>query len=779
MTQLSHIPFHVDMSRVIDLLAKQIYQTPLALLRENAQNAYDAILVRRQFGTPFEAEIVVDVAPTMISVKDNGVGMTLEDLSQHYWRAGSSGKNTAEARAAGVVGTFGIGAMANFGIADELVLVTESAVTGARTRSRAGKATLSATQECIELQSEPSTGCPGTTIVATIPPSANLNVQAAIAYLRECVEFLDVPVLVNGVLVSQRQFSDSTARPPQEWAFSETGVSLGQQFTADIEMILPKVPDVWVQLANITCRGVAGDGTAILRQGAHHLRTFRSRFALAGAAVRSVYGLGGVINLRAFEPTAGREALTTESLQLLQDLVSEVEAYISIKMASTPAADQNTCFMEWVQQNNKHDLCGLLKMRVEPHGESILLQDVRTRTQDVTMSCFDGTDPQLIEQYASEEHPLLVVATRQPRRRCEQAYLSAFCRVTKVVNTPQVVSPKPQKDWTLAESGFAFRMGSILETDYFVPAAVSFGTISHRLPLFVDTSQRPVEVVLDPAGSTLSAILKLYDTDYAALTGMAKDFVRTLVFPKISDLVPSSTRQGAEAFLKAIRRPREVFEYEKADLGSFSEIWSKYLQGEITLGQAAEQSAEVARASIQVLEPSGAGRVASVVQDVLDNEKIMENAESKAGNDALGPLPAITRLDRESTCKLLTIGENETPLKGYRCFIALSNRVREERGDFFLQPHRTEIVWGGQKAFYIFQHHSGEFGLYYELQGSEVFAGTPGGKAIPTCTIVVKNQVYIPVPDDIRLQFIPTEGGKKRFEIRCELLYPEAIRKKE
>jgi len=40
--------------------------------------------------------------------------MTPDDLSQHYWTAGSSSKNNEDARAAGVVGTFGIGAMANF-----------------------------------------------------------------------------------------------------------------------------------------------------------------------------------------------------------------------------------------------------------------------------------------------------------------------------------------------------------------------------------------------------------------------------------------------------------------------------------------------------------------------------------------------------------------------------------------------------------------------------------------------------------------------------------------
>lgn len=47
-------------------------------------------------------------------------------------------------------------------------------------------------------------------------------------------------------------------------------------------------------------------------------------------------------------------------------------------------------------------------------------------------------------------------------------------------------------------------------------------------------------------------------------------------------------------------------------------------------------------------------------------------------------------------------------------------RLREERGDFFMQPHQTSVVWGGQKVLFIFQHHSRRFGLYYDLQTSGV-----------------------------------------------------------
>lgn len=157
-----------------------------------------------------------------------------------------------------------------------------------------------------------------------------------------------------------------------------------------------------------------------------------------------------------------------------------------------------------------------------------------------------------------------------------------------------------------------------------------------------------------------------------------------------------------------------------------------------------------------------------MIPDVVDNARRLDTNDNE-----MGPLPAITRIEVESPIKLLTIADNDEPLRTYRGFLAISERVRREQADFFLQPHKTEIVWGGQKVLYIFQHHSGAFALYYELQGSEIVAEVSAGSSFPTCTIVIKNQIYIPVPNELRMKFLPAEGSKKRFAVRSDLLFPE------
>jgi len=79
-------------------------------------------------------------------------------------------------------------------------------------------------------------------------------------------------------------------------------------------------------------------------------------------------------------------------------------------------------------------------------------------------------------------------------------------------------------------------------------------------------------------------------------------------------------------------------------------------------------------------------------------------------------------------------------------------------------------VWGGQKVLFIFLHHSGEFGLYYDLQTRDSISQNSGGKAYQTSTMVLKNVIYIPVPEEIEASFVPAPGERKRFEVRCDLL---------
>lgn len=761
------IPFEVEASRVIELLARQIYQTPLALLRENCQNAFDAILMRIQReGDKFEPLVEVRIENNKIEIVDNGVGMGHAEVRNNFWRAGSSGKNTTEARAAGVVGTFGIGAMANFGIADELEVVTESIVNHERTRSIARRAELSTSKECISIEELTATGMPGTVVIAR--SNSAIKINDAIQYLQGFVAHVRFPVKINGTIVSQRPYGTSVSSIDGKHAeFPHRQICRG--LVADVKIDVNAVADVRVELTNIVIDGVETRGIAILRQAHGALATFRNGFGLSPATVTSAFAFGGIVDLPLLVPTAGREALSTDSLQFLQLLAHGVDNITAEYISTLPESHLSTNLMAWAIQNNRIDLCGHLRIRREPGNEEEALMTLRKDAGRGKIRYYDGNDRSILEAHASYDTPVHVLATRNPRHNAELAYLRKFCDTEQISAQPQVLSLKSESQNTIAENAFLIRIASILENDYFVRIDIKLGELSHGLSVYLETLETPRLIISVSAGGN-RAVIELYNSDWVTFPSMVKDYVRSVIFPKIQNLVPSATRQGAQAFIKSIQRPRVVFEYERTDMQSLHKIWADYSEGLLSFTEAASRSRHIAQTSMQVFDKASARPAREVIGDVISNEAVVAQTVQNE-NPAGSALPAIDRLDVSTDAKVLIIDQQELPIKNYRCFVSIADRLREEHGDFFLQPHRTSIVWGGQRVLFIFQHFSGEYGLYYDLQASQIVSPISGGGVFDTCTIVMKNRIFIPVPELVQEPFIPHGDERKRFEVRCDLLY--------
>ena len=697
--------------------------------------------------------------------------MTPDDLQNHYWKAGSSSKNNDAARAAGVVGTFGIGAMANFGIADQLIVETESAVSGERTICRADRSKLDLNRDCIEREFISSKGEPGTTITAHISASEQINVQKACDYIAEFVSLVNLPVCVNGVTVSQKPAEDLIPPVPEAWKITDTNRKIGSRMTSDVIVILSNNADLWMHLKNIIWDSKFFPGRLVLRTGHSSLRTFRGGFGLATASVNSSYQFGGIADLFVLEPTAGREAITVDGLQLLQSMMADIDLFASELLAERDESDSSTSFMNWVVRHSRYDLCGKLRMTIKP-GDRISLEDISRRSKAKSMMLYGGSDQGVIKAHASDDAPLLILARTNPRRRCEQKFLQSRANVEPISDKPVVKDRRTYGQLSAAENGLAYRVESILKTDYFIKCHVEFGVITPSLPVLVQEQKENdrISMILNPEGQTVKLLMSVFETEYEAFGSMTKDFVRTVLFPRIADYVPSSTRQGAEAFLRAIRRLPEPFEYADADLGSLPNIWTDYEEGEISLDQAVARSRVAVRSSVQVVDAATSAQ--EVVPDVIQNEQALKEEAGPTQN--FDPWPGITRFEITSPAKLLVIGDNEPALRGYRCFLSITDKAREDMGDFFLQPHTTSIVWGGQKTLFIFMHHSAQFGLYYDLQTREVVEAPSGGRAYPTCSIVLKDRIYIPIPEEISTSFIPASGEKKRFEVRADILRTES-----
>ena len=288
------IPFQVDTSQIVELLAKQIYQSPLALLRENVQNAFDAVQQRLYMGSDFHPQIDISLTHDKIVICDNGIGMTSDHLLNHYWKAGSSSKNNELARAAGVVGTFGIGAMANFGIADQLTVETEHVSSIERTICHAERSKLDINQDCIERNSLKPSGQPGTKITAYISDRKHFSIQKATEYICEFVSLVKIPVYVNGITVSQKSTLELVPKVPKTWQFQKMDYKIASRMKATINVVLSNNAELWIQLDNISWESIKIPGRLVLRSGQSIIRTYRNGFGLAVASVNSFYQYGGI-----------------------------------------------------------------------------------------------------------------------------------------------------------------------------------------------------------------------------------------------------------------------------------------------------------------------------------------------------------------------------------------------------------------------------------------------------------------------------------------------------
>ena len=183
------------------------------------QNAVDDIRMQRyresQEGRREKHEITVTLAGNRLSITDTGIGMTRDDLANFFWSIGKSGKHTLEAKSAGVVGTFGIGGMANFGVCSRLEVMTKTRSADRAIVSFAERSQLSAKDDCVfyEVGSKGTTS--GTTITGTLIDGISLDQIAS--YLAPIVQFLDVPLRVGERLLTMKSFPKVDREEGASW----------------------------------------------------------------------------------------------------------------------------------------------------------------------------------------------------------------------------------------------------------------------------------------------------------------------------------------------------------------------------------------------------------------------------------------------------------------------------------------------------------------------------------------------------------------------------------
>lgn len=137
--------FQTETKKLLDMMIHSIYTHKEIFLRELISNASDAIdkLKFNSISNPnllgndseFHIEIISDKTNRTITIKDNGIGMTKEEVITNIGTIAKSGSkdfmekftSAKENKDLDIIGQFGVGFYSGFMIADKVTLITKSA----------------------------------------------------------------------------------------------------------------------------------------------------------------------------------------------------------------------------------------------------------------------------------------------------------------------------------------------------------------------------------------------------------------------------------------------------------------------------------------------------------------------------------------------------------------------------------------------------------------------------------------------------------------------------
>jgi molecular chaperone HtpG len=322
MTGSSSFKVGIEFESVLRAISKQIYETPMAFIRENVQNAVDAIRIQalRENVAPADERYRIEVTleDRKLTVRDNGIGMSAADLQNFFWTIGASGKRTSEALKAGCVGMFGIGGFANFGVCDmlEVISQTEGAPQGTYTGlSQEDINAAGAAIPSVTVRPSDDAAPRGTIVIGHLRDAP--NGEELRRYLRDFVRFVPIAITFNGERVSQERFWDVDDREnltpissnEETWRDGDLSVT-GRLYEDKGRTIIAGITGLTLGEESI---GLTGQ----LRFENGAIDAFKRGFKLCATQIGTIIGVSGRLDCDRFVPTAGRDSLDAATTSLL------------------------------------------------------------------------------------------------------------------------------------------------------------------------------------------------------------------------------------------------------------------------------------------------------------------------------------------------------------------------------------------------------------------------------------------------------------------------------
>lgn len=759
-----YVSMEFDAKQMIRLLGNDLYDSPLAMLRENVQNAYDAILERKLIDSDFEPYIKINITNEQIVIEDNGIGMNKDILANNYWKAGNSGKNNPQSIAAGVVGHFGIGALANFGVCTKLEIQTHRygekiAYTSEAQRERINiKNSIPVTP--IENQSIPY----GTCITVTLDQPGSISVINAINYLRQYIEYIEIPVTINGQKFPQKKIDFVKKITAKEVADSRLSYKLdigyNNQFPLSVDIVI----------YDIAIQGSPINGYLYLNTRDKGILGLRNGFGLASINVPSIYEFGGIVNLDNLVPTAGREAVSRESVSLVTSIVQSVESSWTSVIAKDPICDNYRNFLQYLYSHFNMAQASHINIKYANEDKYIRLGNI-TSLNASEFKYADGVDSTVLAKFKNSENNVLSISDSIYRKRIQRNYLEKI-GVKSIPNNIQVIREYESKELTIDQFFIVNELRSIIEEDYYVKDFdVKFADISHMLNIFVthDLNKGIFCIYISPNNSDIQRLISIRNDNYRLFTPLAKDFVRVVLYQQFSAFIPKGVKERTDYISRVLHNTKDEYIIPYEMTGTMDEMIGKLRADEITPEEFVKFAKAERNKHQQTINQSQVGDVSEVITNISNNTlNVSEDAIKNANNEDIMPMPSILCLDVETKLRILKTDVITPVLQNNKMFMALTDKMVNQKRIFFSNPHTTRILWSMHRLIYIFTDAMGKNTLYYDLELTRKIPDSTGGKSIRSATILTKDKIFVPIVPELYTYFNLNVDEKLKFFVHFD-----------
>lgn len=765
---MKKISLKFESESILKILGVQLYDSPLAMLRENVQNAFDAIMERLEMEPDFkDPQVSITITDEYVRVVDNGIGMDAINLQENFWTAGKSGKNTEAAKRAGVVGHFGIGALANFGVCSRLDVDTHKVGCQTRYHSYVNKEEINGENIVIE-DSQDSTSNYGTCITATLEPNKKIDVVSAIAYLSPFVQYLEIPVLLNDKLLSKN--AHGIVNIPEGWInIKDTYKSDLISFSYAIAFTTSSATGAKISITDVQISGKQYKGELFLTKDVNrqNIMGLHNWFGLSNMALNSYFSFAGYANFDFLQPTAGREAVSRDSISIVQTVLSAAEKVWAKVVAETPLSDHYRDFLFYVRNNFNSGLADNIKIACDNiETEDIKLMDAIKLPK---VKYYKGQDRTIIESYKTSAKPLLRVSAETPRRQIQLNYLQCH-NISELDDSVQVLRTYDKSDLDWDEYVIADDIKKVIEDDYILTNfSISLSDISHGVQTLVKKEgQYDFTIFLSRDNQEIKNLIKVYNSDdYALYKALVKDYVRTSLYIQFSDYIPKDKKTRAAYIDAAYNNRKEELTIYKSEVSDAATLFRKLQSNEISASEFISQLKDVQKE----LQPQ-----TFTPQQVDDVEKVVKSAGSAVSvqqQDVLAseftPQPPILELDNDTDKKILQTTLQSPVLHNHQMFVCLTDKMNRDFRSFLMLPHYTKVIWSTHRIIYIFIDNTGKMSLYYEMELSKKLADQyTGGTTLISTTIITKKRMFVPIPRELMEYFQMKDSMELRFMVHYD-----------